>query len=125
RAVRTTHSTVAASGWRFDGAVIGDDDAPTGAPIRFTVAEATLMRVYLGIAIGRHPGLCEIAIPDASLSRRHARLTRTGDGLAIEDLHSLNGVWIDGRRLPIFKPTALPLGAELVLARARLSVARC
>lgn len=88
------------------------------------MAEAALTRAYLGLAIGRHPGLSEIAVADVSLSRRHARLARTADGLTIEDLNSLNGVWIDGRRLPIFKPTALPLGAEVILGRISLTVGR-
>lgn len=111
------------TGWRFDGAAIAADGEPDGASIRFSVADAALRRVYLGLSIGRHPALCEIVLSEPSLSRRHARLTRTADGLAIEDLHSLNGVWLNGVRLPIFKPTALPVGAELSLGRVRLSVA--
>ncbi|HUE95762.1 MAG TPA: FHA domain-containing protein [Longimicrobiaceae bacterium] len=41
----------------------------------------------------------EIAIKDASVSSRHARLTRTADGFLLEDLESRNGTFVNGERL--------------------------
>jgi len=48
--------------------------------------------------IGRAPE-CDITINATGLSRRHARLRPTGDGLAIEDLRSANGTFVNGKRI--------------------------
>jgi predicted component of type VI protein secretion system len=48
--------------------------------------------------IGRAPE-CDITINATGLSRRHARLRPTGDGLAIEDLRSANGTFVNGQRI--------------------------
>ena len=47
------------------------------------------------MSIGRHP-MCDIVLPESAVSRRHARITREGDGFLIEDLGSLNGTRING-----------------------------
>lgn len=36
---------------------------------------------------------CDIVIPSAKVSRQHASVTRSNDGVYIEDLGSANGVW--------------------------------
>jgi pSer/pThr/pTyr-binding forkhead associated (FHA) protein len=38
-------------------------------------------------------------IDDPEISRAHAVLAPTGDGLEIEDLGSLNGTWVNGERI--------------------------
>ena len=45
--------------------------------------------------IGRDPD-CEIVVPDRQVSRIHARLTITKEGIKIEDLESKNGTFING-----------------------------
>lgn len=112
------------AGWRFAGGPVDADGIALGETAGFSVADAALLRVYLGLSIGRHPALNAFTLPDATISRRHARLTRTAEGLAIEDLHSLNGVFIDGARLPIFRPMPVAEGATLQLGRVRLAVSR-
>jgi pSer/pThr/pTyr-binding forkhead associated (FHA) protein len=47
------------------------------------------------VTIGRSPDNT-IVIDDPSVSRKHARITRKGDGYYLEDLNSTNGVTIDG-----------------------------
>jgi ABC-type multidrug transport system ATPase subunit len=42
---------------------------------------------------------CHLVLDDLRISRRHARLSRDIDGWLIEDLGSVNGVTIDGRRV--------------------------
>ncbi|MBI5490469.1 MAG: FHA domain-containing protein [Deltaproteobacteria bacterium] len=40
---------------------------------------------------------CDICLPDVSLSRRHARLAREGDGWRVVDLASANGTFVNER----------------------------
>jgi hypothetical protein len=48
--------------------------------------------------IGRLPE-CDITLNDASVSRKHARITRKGDRWTVEDLGSTNGMRINGTQL--------------------------
>ena len=48
--------------------------------------------------IGRDPA-ADISIPDASISRKHAKVTRSGNDVTIEDLGSSNGTSINGKKL--------------------------
>ncbi len=48
--------------------------------------------------IGRHPG-CDLQLIDSRMSKRHARIARGQAGLRVEDLDSLNGVFVNGRRI--------------------------
>ncbi|HEU5162562.1 MAG TPA: FHA domain-containing protein, partial [Thermoanaerobaculia bacterium] len=41
----------------------------------------------------------DIAIPDRSISSRHARIRRTPDGYELEDLGSTNGSFVNGERI--------------------------
>ena len=47
-----------------------------------------------------------LAIEDDRVSRQHARLTRRGDSLILEDLHSRNGTWRNGAVVPPATPIA-------------------
>jgi ABC-type multidrug transport system ATPase subunit len=49
------------------------------------------------LAIGRAAS-CDICLPHHSVSRRHALLLRGADGIRIQDLDSINGVLVNGRR---------------------------
>jgi pSer/pThr/pTyr-binding forkhead associated (FHA) protein len=42
---------------------------------------------------------CDLSIDDESVSRRHAILEVTPDGLCVEDLGSANGTFVDEQRL--------------------------
>lgn len=48
--------------------------------------------------IGRDPA-CDIVIPLASISRRHARIVRDGEDYVIQDLGSLNGTFVNSVRI--------------------------
>jgi len=41
----------------------------------------------------------DIAVNDAEISRKHARLTMQGDSFVVEDLGSTNGTFVDAQRL--------------------------
>lgn len=49
-----------------------------------------------GVVVGRLAE-CQIFIPDANVSRRHAAFIRVDDGWAIEDLESTNGTKLNGK----------------------------
>lgn len=69
------------------------------------------------LLIGREPG-CDIHLPNPSVSRRHAQLQRTDDGLwVLQDLNSRNHVYVDG--LPV-QQAVLNLGKNVRIAEFRL-----
>ncbi len=43
---------------------------------------------------------CDLVIADESLSRRHAEFARTAQGFVVRDLGSLNGIELNGQRVP-------------------------
>ncbi len=106
------------SAWRLTG-----EDGGGGA-FALTVGQAELTGAYPGITVGRHPALSDRIIDEPSVSRRHFRLSRTAEGVAVEDLHSLNGTLLQGRRLMPFEPAILDDGDEIIAGRVRLRVTR-
>lgn len=51
-----------------------------------------------GAVIGRNAD-CNVVLNSVNISRRHAVIRRSGAGLEIEDLNSVNGVYINGIRI--------------------------
>ncbi|MBI5491181.1 MAG: sigma 54-interacting transcriptional regulator [Deltaproteobacteria bacterium] len=68
--------------------------------------------------LGRHPA-CDLVVPEASVSSRHARIVTDADGAVLEDLASLNGCWLDGRRIWL---AGLEAGAALRLGSFAIEV---
>jgi pSer/pThr/pTyr-binding forkhead associated (FHA) protein len=67
-----------------------------------------------------------ICLRDPLVSRRHARLTRDGDGWVVHDLESTNGMWVDGMRrasAPLTPGTELRIGGILLVAESARFVA--
>ena len=67
--------------------------------------------------IGRSPE-CEIFLDDVTVSRKHAVLVRNGNEYRIEDLGSLNGTFVNRRRIESAK---LADGDELQIGKYRLT----
>ena len=42
---------------------------------------------------------CDVVLDDGNVSRRHAEIRPQGDGWVINDLHSTNGVLVEGHRV--------------------------
>jgi pSer/pThr/pTyr-binding forkhead associated (FHA) protein len=57
-----------------------------------------------GTTIGRAE--CEVELHDPEVSRRHAVLRQVDDGLAVEDLGSKNGTFVNDRRINGIVPVA-------------------
>jgi len=48
--------------------------------------------------IGRNPPECQLLLDDPSVSKRHARIVRSGDRFVLADLSSTNGTQVNGQR---------------------------
>src|SRR3990172_12907283 len=57
---------------------------------------------------------CDIVVPARQISRQHARISRTADGVQVEDLGSKNGTHVNGVRIEA--PTALQDGDVVQVA---------
>jgi len=68
--------------------------------------------------IGRSPE-CDIFLDDVTVSRRHAIVRRRGGGLEIEDLGSLNGTYLNRKRIE--SPVRLSDDDELQIGKYRLT----
>ena len=73
-----------------------------------------------GLLIGRDPGLCDVALQNSSVSRRHLRLRLSGGRFLVEDLNSMDGTYLDGTRLKPFEPRPLASGQTLGVAGQQL-----
>jgi pSer/pThr/pTyr-binding forkhead associated (FHA) protein len=69
------------------------------------------------MTIGRSPD-AEIFLDDVTVSRNHALLVRRRDGLYIDDLGSLNGTYVNRRRIESHK---LANGDELQVGKYKLT----
>lgn len=85
-------------------------DAQTRMPQRFGVP---MGEARIGRAVGN-----EIRLPIDSISRCHARVTRSGRGVRLDDLGSKNGILVRGRRVDsvLLQPgdEAVQIGATFV-----------
>jgi len=59
---------------------------------------------------------------EKGVSRRHARITREGGELFLEDLGSVNGTFLNGKRLTPYLPHLLQSGDEIMVGRLVLRV---
>ena len=69
------------------------------------------------MTIGRSPE-AEIFLDDVTVSRNHALLVRRRDGLYIDDLGSLNGTYVNRRRIESHR---LSDGDEIQVGKYKLS----
>ena len=67
--------------------------------------------------IGRSPE-CNVFLDDVTVSRRHAELLRDGDTFTIRDLGSLNGTYVNRRRI---ESTVLEDDDEVQIGKYRLT----
>jgi FHA domain len=70
------------------------------------------------LTVGRENS--DLTLPDSEASRHHAVLRMADGGVEVEDLHSLNGTWVDGERLE--RPVTLGDAATLRIGMTTLRV---
>ena len=51
------------------------------------------------MVVGRDPQTCQVVLPGAHVSRRHAELLLLEEGLYVRDLSSSNGTYVNGERV--------------------------
>jgi hypothetical protein len=96
-----------------------------GRPIRLVVAMRHLTRDDQGLVIGRSRQIADLVLGDPSVSRRHARLVRSGAGFAVVDLKSKRGTWVGSARLePYAKPVPVDEGTFVQFGTVTLAAAR-
>ncbi|MGH2661229.1 MAG: FHA domain-containing protein [Actinomycetota bacterium] len=76
------------------------------------------VQVVEEVVIGR--GAASLTLPDPEVSRHHASVRPADGGLVVEDLGSMNGTWVDGRRLT--GPARLAAGSTLRVGDTALGV---
>lgn len=59
---------------------------------------------------------------ERGVSRRHAKITRRGNEVLVEDLGSINGTFLNRRKLTPYFPQVLKSGDELQLSKLTLRV---
>jgi pSer/pThr/pTyr-binding forkhead associated (FHA) protein len=72
------------------------------------------------MTVGRDPG-CDLMVDLAIVSGRHARLTRSGDLILIEDLGSSNGTYVNGQRID--RPVVVKPGDRIRVGSHELELA--
>ncbi|RJG07863.1 FHA domain-containing protein [Noviherbaspirillum cavernae] len=88
-------------------------------------ARPVVFPIHDEVVIGRDPqdSLASdkfLCIPEHTVSRRHARIRRRGDGYFVEDLHSFNGTFVLGERLTPGSWHPLHDGDEFSVASAQI-----
>lgn len=118
-------------GWCLEGCLVD------GAPVRLVFGDTQLRKAHLGLTVGRDEGLSELPVDDPTICPRHFRLSHGAhvdpahrpagnvDGsLAIEDLNSLNGTWVEERPLSPFHLSPLSPGERISVGRLVLTIRR-
>lgn len=101
---------------RFEGPDSG------GRKHAFEVALDKLIGQPQGYFIGRSADQCELVVPHPTVSRRHAKLSVSGEALQVEDLGSTNGTAVNGTALKAGAPATLQAGSKLRIGDVELVI---
>lgn len=88
-------------------------------PVSIITPVAELELSAGSILVGRLPE-CDVMVDDGLVSRMHARISVRGDSVVVEDLHSTNGVYVNGAR--IAHSAVLREGDRLLLGTTEISL---
>ena len=87
-----------------------------GLSVKSTAQVKVAVKKIAEITLGRSPD-CDICIDDPSISRLHAVIRPHGDGSAVVDDRSSNGLTIQGRKAGVL--TRISAGTQIQLGRAK------
>jgi pSer/pThr/pTyr-binding forkhead associated (FHA) protein len=78
------------------------------------------------VIVGRESPTARFVIADPAVSRRHAQISRQGEGYVIEDLNSTNGTFINAQRVvgavPLTPGDLIELGTAVTLSYETLDL---
>jgi hypothetical protein len=109
-----------------DWTLAGTDANGNAIALAFSESEldAAAAKPEKGLVIGRSEAMADKIIDDASVSRRHAKFTRTDAGLAVEDLKSAYGTTVNGHKLDPYQPVLVEPGDQIVVGAVTLQLGR-
>ncbi len=93
-----------------------------GSKYELAVRLSQLRMKPSGLVIGRHADQADIVVSDASVSRRHALLTTTDGQIAVSDLGSTNGTFVNDQPALRENPLGLVRGSIVRLGDVELVV---
>lgn len=96
----STHREPVIVGYQVPSADLDYTDQETSGPtpVRLSYLGRDILLVPGTYLLGRSAA-CHMVVDDPLVSRRHARIQTTTDSTTIEDLGSINGVFVNGQRI--------------------------
>jgi pSer/pThr/pTyr-binding forkhead associated (FHA) protein len=94
---------------------------PASATALVVVEGRRMVLGRTGAVLGRSRD-CDIVLEDPNVSRKHAEIRPAGDGWAVHDLGSTNGVSVNGRRVRDSQPLSAGDRVELGTAQLRFEL---
>ncbi len=95
---------------------------PLVAPVAVITPQGELELGSGSLLIGRLPE-CDVLLQDNLVSRMHARISVQHDSVVVEDLHSSNGVYVNGQR--VNHSAVLREGDRILIGTTELSLFEC
>jgi pSer/pThr/pTyr-binding forkhead associated (FHA) protein len=89
------------------------------APVTVITPQGEMEIGQGSLLIGRLPE-CDVLLTDTLVSRIHARISVQGDSVVVEDLHSTNGVYVNGMR--VGHSTVLCEGDRILIGTTEFSL---
>ena len=89
------------------------------APVTVITPQGDLELGSGSLLLGRLPE-CDVLLQDALVSRMHARISVQHDSVVVEDLHSTNGVYVNGVR--VGHSTVLREGDRILIGTTEISL---
>ncbi len=77
---------------------VGPAPKPLSGPVKIVCGNLEHELRHGSLLVGRGPE-CEIVLEDSLVSRLHARIEVSAEGVKVEDLYSTNGVYLNGERI--------------------------
>lgn len=91
--------------------------------VRLSAGEELMIgRSHTGDGPQPHIDLTPYKAATYGASRLHAKLRHENNGWWLEDLHSSNGTWINGTRLPAYEPVHLEIRNQVLFGNLQLYI---
>jgi hypothetical protein len=93
-----------------------ESESENSSVLTFLCPDGRPLSVSNGGELGRGGECCEALHGMQTVSRRHARVSRSGGRWQIEDVGSTNGTWVNDRRLERGRPHPIEPGDRVNLS---------